>query len=71
MSETAFQWRARMAEIERQNIARGLCGDCGGTGVVANLSSSDPHANLRCRRCNGDGKARLRRATPPDAEVIR
>lgn len=28
MTETATQWRARMAEIERQNIASGLCGDC-------------------------------------------
>jgi DnaJ-class molecular chaperone len=61
-------WMSRMEELDRRNLELGRCIDCGGTGVVANLSSSDPHANRTCRRCKGDGKARLVRCTPPEGK---
>jgi DnaJ-class molecular chaperone len=49
-------WNKAFAQLDAENRAAGRCIKCGGSGVVANMSSSDPHANLRCQRCKGTGK---------------
>lgn len=47
-----------LARVRAENIANGLCPDCGGAGVVADMGKihRDPHANRRCRTCRGTGK---------------
>lgn len=55
-----------IAELERQNKAKGICPNCGGSGVVAAMAAinrtGDPHVNRRCGKCKGSGKY-----TPPAA----
>lgn len=50
------EWAKCFALIDAENRKRGRCLKCGGSGVVANLRSSDPYANRRCQRCKGTGK---------------
>lgn len=59
-------------DLERaraMNVLAGLCQECGGAGVVADMPRieqyGDPHASRMCRRCRGSGKpsGRLTEAT--------
>lgn len=55
-NETNMTWE----QVRAKNLAEGKCIDCGGTGLVADMTAirryGDPHANRRCRRCKGTGK---------------
>lgn len=57
--------QAAIERARQENIRRGVCQDCGGSGVVAAMAkiarTGDPHVNMRCRRCKGTGKP----APPP------
>lgn len=52
---TGDEWRVLFARLDAENKAAGRCPNCGGSGVVGNLRSSDPHATRRCGRCRGTG----------------
>lgn len=62
MNESSLQ------RLMAENRAKGVCPQCGGTGVVAALRAinrtGDPHLNRRCGACKGTGKYRLPVAPP-------
>lgn len=54
-------WMADAIErVKAENRSAGVCENCGGAGVVANLlqisRTGNPYANRTCSRCKGTGK---------------
>lgn len=57
-----------LAAARAANLAAGVCVDCGGSGIVADLAkmwrTGDPHLSRTCRLCRGTGKPRKRAEVP-------
>ena len=68
-----MNWAEAFQRIREENMAKGVCPDCGGAGVVANMRAiartGDPHVNQRCRLCRGNGLPRPMARSKVSAEA--
>lgn len=63
-----MDWQAALAWVRAENIKKGVCVNCGGAGIVADMGkierTGDPHASRRCGTCKGTGQPKSVTASP-------